>query len=479
MPILAWLALVLLVPVAAPAQSFAPAGWADDMKLNEPPDLNPDPRIVEVNMTAQFADVEIAPGKLVHAWTYNGSIPGPLIKTRVGDRLIVHFKNELDDPTTVHFHGMRVPIEMDGVPGISQPEVKRGESFTYDFIVRDAGLYWYHPHVQSASQVGFGLSGALLVEDPDDGVGVADQVTIVLNDIGFNDNGVLEPGDSGGSAGMVFGREGTYVLANGRTLPVLRARSGAPQRWRIVNTAKSRFFYLDLEGQEFTMIGADGGIQEYPVKSDILLVTAGERVDVIVTPTGKAGTPLTLRAMLYNRGYGSVEYRTVEDVLTVEFTNEPPVTGVKPVNIRRDIPITSTEGATPVNIEFTLPPMENGKSEFRVNGVPFWKATPYLAKLGETQLWIVKNNSDWDHPLHLHGFFFQVLDEKSQPVRPLAWKDTVNIPMNTTLRLVVAFDERPGEWMFHCHILDHAEGGLMGTVLVGPEGPTKHAHPKP
>ncbi len=224
----------------------------------------------------------------MQAWTYNGGLPGPLIKAKVGNRLIVHFTNELDQPTTVHWHGVRVPIEMDGVPDISQPPVKKGESFDYDFVVRDAALYWYHPHVMSAAQVGFGLYGPLLVEDPNDGVGVEDQLTLVLSDIGFNAKGELEPADSGGSAGMVFGREGNYVLANGRHRPVLKARSGAPQRWRIVNAAKSRFFYLDLDGQEFTVIGVDGGIQERPAKTDILLVTAGERVDVIVTPKGKA-----------------------------------------------------------------------------------------------------------------------------------------------------------------------------------------------
>ncbi|HEX8028533.1 MAG TPA: multicopper oxidase family protein [Vicinamibacterales bacterium] len=471
------LAVCLLLPTTVAAQSFAPAGWADELKLNELADRNPDPKIVEIDLVAKLADVQID-GKTVHAWTYNGGIPGPLVKTRVGDRLIVHFENELDEPTTVHWHGVRVPIEMDGVPEISQPEVKKGESFTYDFIVRDAGLYWYHPHVMSAAQVGYGLYGALMVEDPDDGVGVADEVTMVLSDIGFDAKGTLEPADSGGSAGMVFGREGDYVLVNGRRRPTLRARPGAPQRWRIVNAAKSRFFYLDLDGQSFTVIGSDGGLQEKAVTSDIVLVTPGERVDVIVAPKGKAGTPLVLRAMLYNRGYGSVEYRAVEEVMTIEFTKETPVVA-KPVMVARSLPAPSIEGATPVDILLTLPPMKNNKSEFLVNGVPFWKAKPYSAKLGEKQLWIVKNDSDWDHPFHLHGFFFQVVDEKGAPVGPLAWKDTVNVPMKTTVRLVVTFDERPGEWMFHCHILDHADGGLMGTVLVG-DGPAKgHTHPPP
>ena len=467
-------AVCLALPGIAVAQSYAPQAWADEFKLLELADQNPDPKIVEIEMIAKLADVQID-GKTVHAWTYNGAIPGPLIKTRVGDRLIVHFKNELDEPTTVHWHGVRVPIEMDGVPDISQPDVKKGESFTYDFIVRDAGLYWYHPHVMSAAQVGFGLYGALLVEDPDDGVGVEDQVTIVLSDIGFDAKGVLEPADSGGSAGMVFGREGEYVLANGRRRPVLKARPGAPQRWRIVNAAKSRFFYLDMDGQTFTVIGTDGGLQEKPISTDILLVTPGERVDVIVTPKGKAGTPLAVRGMLYNRGYGSVEYRSVEDVWMIEFTREAPVTA-RPVTITHSVPKMSIEGATPVDILLTLPPMQNNKSEFLVNGVPFWKAKPYTARLGEKQLWIVKNDSEWDHPFHLHGFFFQVVDEKGEPVGPLAWKDTVNVPMKTTVRFLVDFNERPGEWMFHCHILDHADGGLMGTVMVGDGKSVGHTH---
>ena len=473
--LLSALVVCALIPPHARAQSLAPAGWSDGVKLADARDTNPDPNVVEITLTAKLAEVEVAPGKRVRAWTYDGSLPGPLIKTRVGNRLIVHFTNELKEPTTVHWHGVRVPIEMDGVPEISQPEVKTGESFTYDFVVRDAGLYWYHPHVMSAAQVGFGLYGPLLVEDPNDGVGIEDQLTLVLSDIGFNARGELEPADSGGSAGMVFGREGDYVLANGRHRPIIKARPGAPQRWRIVNAAKSRFFYLDLDGQEFTVIGSDGGIQERPTKTDILLITAGERVDVIVTPKGKPDAPLPLRAMLYNRGYGSVEYRSVEDVLTIEFTNEAPVIA-KPIAVARTMAAPSPAGATPVEMVLTLPPMENNKSEFRINGVPYWKAKPFLSKVGEKQVWTVKNDSDWDHPFHLHGFFFHVLDEQGEPVRPLALKDTVNVPMKSTVRLLVHFDERPGEWMIHCHILDHAEGGLMGTVMVGDGPPKGHTH---
>jgi FtsP/CotA-like multicopper oxidase with cupredoxin domain len=467
----------LQVPAFAEAnESLAPRGWDAGLTLPMPVDKNPDPAVLEIDLTARIADVPIG-GTTVKAWTYDGLLPGPFIRAKVGDRLIVHFTNQLPDPTTVHWHGVRVPIEMDGVPGISQPEVKTGESFTYDFILRDAGLYWYHPHVLSAKQVGYGLYGALLVDDPADSVGVADQLTLVLSDIGFDSKGELEPFNSGGSAGDVFGREGAVVLVNGRSNPRLQARAGAPQRWRIVNTAKSRYFLLDLQGQEFTVIGTDGGLQERSVTTPQLLITPGERMDVLLAPKGAPGTELPLRSMLYNRGYGSVEFRSVETLLTIAFSPEPALEPRPMPTVTRSIVPPAVTGATKMDLMITLPPVDaRGHSEFRVDGVPFWKAKPYRSKLGETQLWVVNNDTQWDHPFHIHGYFFMQLDDQNQPVRPLAWKDTVNLPMKSTTRLLVTFDERPGTWMFHCHILDHAEAGLMGTVHVGPGEPAHHTH---
>jgi FtsP/CotA-like multicopper oxidase with cupredoxin domain len=457
--------------LAQPPASSAPPGWSDGLSLAEAQDRNPDPQIVEIDLTARIADVEVAPGATVRAWTYDGHLPGPLVRARVGNRVIIHFTNDLPQPTTIHWHGLRLPIEMDGVPDISQPPVQHGETFTYDFIVRDAGLYWYHPHVMSAAQVGFGLYGALLVEDPSDGIGIADELTLVLSDIGFDRKGELDSPDSGGPAGMVFGREGAYILANGRVMPTLQARSGAPQRWRIVNAAKSRYFLLDLDDQPFYVIGADGGLMEEPETKTSLLVTPGERFDVIVTPTGTPGTTLTLKADLYDRGYGSV--------LTIALTNEPTLPRPTLPRVRRDIVVPSAAGATPVSVVLSLPPAgPDGKSEFHVNGVPYWKAKPFPAKLGETQIWTVRNESKFAHPFHLHGFFFLPLDEQLRPIRPLAWKDTINVPLDATVRFLVVFNEHPGMWMFHCHILDHAEGGLMGHVHLEP-GPSSGAPASP
>jgi FtsP/CotA-like multicopper oxidase with cupredoxin domain len=179
--------LLALCPAASRAGSLQPAGWDANLRLAEARDKNPDPRIVEIDLDARVAELEMVPGTRTPVWTYNGGLPGPLIRVRRGDRLIVHFSNKLPQPTTVHWHGVQVPIEMDGVPDVSQPPVEPGGTFTYDFIVPDAGLFWYHPHVMSAAQVGFGLYGALLVEDPNDAVGIEDELVLVLSDMAVDD----------------------------------------------------------------------------------------------------------------------------------------------------------------------------------------------------------------------------------------------------------------------------------------------------
>jgi FtsP/CotA-like multicopper oxidase with cupredoxin domain len=469
--------LIGLLVVLAPGLSFAnersdPArGWQGAARLAEAPDQNPDPRIVEIDLEARVAPVEIAEGMRVEAWTYNGGLPGPLIRLRVGDRLIVHFSNKLPQPTTVHWHGLRIPIQMDGVPGVSQPDVEPGGTFTYDFVVPDAGLYWYHPHIMSAAQVGFGLYGALLVEDPEADAPLAalDEIIIVLSDIEVDDKGRLEDPESGGSTGMAFGREGNRLLVNGRERPTLRARAGVPLRLRIVNAAKSRYFEIDPAGPRFTTFGGDGGIQERPVESETLVLAPGERVDTIFTPRGTPGETMVVDWRLFNRGYGSVEARLPLGPLFDIALDEPGAASTAMPSIpTRTIPPIDITGAKEVLVELTIAQNAKGEFEYGINGVPFQKHKSFTARPGETQVWNLVNTTAWSHPFHLHGFFFQVLDANDQPVRPMAWKDTVDVPFKQSLKIAVRFDEdRPGAWMYHCHVLDHADGGLMGMVLVG------------
>jgi FtsP/CotA-like multicopper oxidase with cupredoxin domain len=454
------------------ATQAVPSDPWDLTVLETPEDLNADPRVLEINLIAEVAQVEVSPGVRVEAWTYNGTIPGPLIRLTVGDRLIVHFTNTLPSATTVHWHGVRVPIQMDGVPGASQPPVETGGTFTYDFVVPDAGVYWYHPHVMSAAQVGFGLYGAFLVDDPSETFTVPDQRVLVLSDIDITERGTLEDPQTGGSTGMAFGREGNTLLINGRKRPRVVMRSGVTERWRVINAAKSRFFDLDPgAGMSFTKIGDDSGLQEYSEQSDSLVLAPGERADVFYTPTARPGTEYAIHAPLFNRGYGSVEACIGEDILDIAMADTPAVAPVPHPRVTRTIEPISQVGATPIAIEFGIEQSAVDKTfSYTINGKPLNRISPIKASVGETQIWTVTNTTAWSHPLHLHGFFFQVLDKDGKPRRPLQWKDTVSVPFKDRLSLIVRFDDRPGSWMYHCHILDHAEGGLMSVVQLSRPG---------
>ena len=460
----------------AEAQSQQADGWDAGLKLVEAADVNPDQKIVEVTLEARISPLEIALGLRTDAWTYNGGLPGPLIRARRGDRVIVHFSNSLPQSTTVHWHGVQVPIEMDGVPGASQQPVQPGGTFTYDFVVPDAGLFWYHPHVMSAAQVGFGLYGPLLVADPDDTVKVADELVLVLSDIAMDDDGKLESADSGGVLGALLGREGNHVLVNGRVRPTLTVRDGALQRWRIVNAAKSRYFELVLgDGQPFELIGVDGGYMEYSLQRWTIVLGPGERADVLVAPRLDGGS-LTLVTHPFNRGFGSTEFRLAEDLIVFEPSKLPRVAAAELPKVTRDIPPMSAEGATPIAIDLVMTKSER-MTGFALEGGPFWRKSSVRAAVGEKQLWTITNKAIWAHPIHLHGFFFQEVDEKGIPLSPRAWKDTIHVPVDATRRFLVTLDRR-GSWMFHCHILDHAEAGLMSTVDVGNIDPPhgEHSH---
>jgi len=471
---------ILLVGTVAGsgAQVRGSAAWDSRIKLKEAVDLNPDPAITEIRIEARVAKVDLGNNRQAEAWTYDGGLPGPLVRLNVGTRLIVHFINKLPASTTIHWHGVRVPIEMDGVPGISQSDVKPGESFTYDFIVPDAGLFWYHPHVASAQQVGNGLYGALLVEDPQENVPNFDELVMVLSDIGVENDGTMSDPESGGTVGMAFGREGNIQLVNGRTDSVLAARPGAWQRWRVVNAAKTRYFQLVLgRDTTFTRIGGDGGLQEFPTTTGTLVLAPGERADVLVKPLALNEKELEVMNFLPDRGYGTVAYRPIETIFKIVAFGSPEIKAAPLPAISRAIAPLTTENATPVRVELNLTQdSDTAAFEYDINGKPFQRATPMRAKLGETQLWTVVNTTLWSHPLHLHGYFFQVLDKDGKLSHPIAWKDTVDVPFMSTVQLLVRFEDRPGQWMVHCHILDHAEGGLMTTVLVGDAEAKPHVH---
>ena len=458
-PALAAGAAIACAPDATqPPLDGQPAGWADGIQITPATDINPDPNIVELNLEAHPASFSYVPGGLTPMLTYDGGVPGPLIRARIGDRVIVHFTNNLAEETTIHWHGLRIPAAMDGMPDLSQPPIQPGGTFDYDFVVPDASTFWYHPHVNAAVQEGNGLYGAFIVDDPAEPTGLGDEVVMVLSDVGVNDDGSLFAADGGGDLGTLFGREGNVLLVNGKVRPTLKARPGLRQRWRFINAAKTRYFQISLDGHSFTRIGGDGGLLTSPVDVAQPVITPGERMDLLVVPQGQSGDELVVKWIAFDRGYGSTFERPPLDLFAVRLEGSTVDTPPLPA-IQREITPLSTDGATQINLSLTATSMPFSMG---INGVAFKDSQPLMADVGETQVWTISNTVDFAHPFHLHGFFFQVLS----PAGPLEWKDTVNVPVDGTVSFVVRYDDRPGMWMFHCHILDHAEAGMMGSLMV-------------
>lgn len=438
-----------------------PDGWQDDLALRIPQDLNPDPDILEIQLDARVENIEILPGYETPVWTYSGGLPGPLIRAKLGDRVIVHFRNELPEATSIHWHGLRVTNDMDGVPGVTQDPIEPGGEFTYDFIVRDAGTYWYHPHLNSAAQVGWGLYGPLVVEDPNDPAAFGDDIVIVLSDISLYEDGTFQPADSGGKFGDLFGREGTVLLVNGKVEPRLRVRQGKQQRWRVINAARARYFDLRVRDHTFVWIGGDNGLAARSEERYRVLVTPGERADLVFTPSDAPGSSREVQWVPADRGYGSMFSRSREPMFHIDTVAEPSVEPVEiPGHLRRIEPI-DVSRAIEKTLDMTID-LSNNDVVMGFNNVPYWQMEPIEARIGETHIWTLRNPTDFAHPFHLHGYFFQVLDAGRIP----EWKDTVNVAVGEELRIAVRFDERPGMWMYHCHILDHAEVGMMGMLHV-------------
>lgn len=344
--------LVLVVAGAWGTCASAAEGPSWKPRLARAHDQNPDPGIVEVELVAEEAVVDLWPGSRTRVWAYNGSVPGPLIEANVGDRIIVHFMNNLPEATTVHWHGVEVPADMDG-SNISQREVPPGGTFRYEFQALNAATYWYHPHRSTNEQVERGLYGALVFRDPQEEERLAmsgvEEHILLVDDILLDESGQIAPFVSDPEAAFspleraerqLNGREGNVLLVNGRRHPSLTVREGVPQRWRIINAANARSMLLSIPDHVMQRIGGDQGLLDdvepiQPVGGvgpapehvtplfppEGLMLTPSERADVIFTPRGDPGEDLELRWYDFGRGrhtagYGS--FGTIEIIHTLD-----------------------------------------------------------------------------------------------------------------------------------------------------------------
>ena len=409
-------------------------------------DLDSDLNTVSVVLRAAPHTFEVG-GRSVEGFAYNGQVPGPTIYAKRGDRITVEFHNDLETPTTLHWHGLHVPIEMDGVVWQRDP-VFPGESFTYSFVVNQTGTYWYHPHFDTLRMMDLGLYGALVIEDPSEPAVDEDLVMV------FDSWAEHEPREGVMHHGEVDGKERLWTV-NGVETPTLTASGGEVVRARIINVSNGGF--LHLRWPEMEIIARDQGLLAAMDTPDSVLLGPGDRVEGIFR-VGQSGFDLVTLPYTVLGGSALGEPRTLMKVQVEE--------GAAP----SEFPSFVFSGAAP-EVDSSSPDVTyvlSGSAflgAWMINGETFPDVTVEEVDQNEPVVIEVRNLSDSEHPFHLHGYGFEVLSRNGIPP---AWKtveDTINLKIYDTVRLKID-GKNPGDWMAHCHILPHQAGGMMTVLRV-------------
>ena len=430
------------------------------------------PERFEAELTARPATVRFAEGIETRILAYDGETPGPLIEVTEGDKVAIRFANRLQgEETTIHWHGMPVPAEQDGNP---MDPVASGADRLYAFELPEgsAGSYWYHPHPhgRTAEQVYLGLAGAFIVKPRQDPIPAAyGDTPLFFTDLRLAAEGSI-PANT--MADLMNGRVGDHVLVNGQKKPVLTLPAGSRRRFRLFNASNGRFLRLTFGTAPVTLIGSDGGLLEAPVPGlRVIDLAPAERAEVVVA-FDEPGQ-VVLRTEDVDHGWmGPGRPDTAADLMTIEVTQEragpvPPL----PARLRSIADLGPPVATRRLEFTETMSMGEGGmKMGFLINGASFdMNRVDVVAKAGQTELWEIANLADMDHPFHLHGTQFQPVETERDgrvskaPYR--AWKDTINVARGETVRLLVR-QEQPGLRMYHCHILEHEQLGMMGTVEV-------------
>ncbi len=437
-----------------PSCHVAPEPDAEPVPL-EHPSNGPEP--IRIELEARDTNWEVAPGVTISGYGYNGQVPGPIIEARQGTPLEIRFTNNLPEPTLIHWHGLQIQAAMDGTQATQRP-VAPGETFTYRFTPPDAGTFWYHPHANETQQLEKGLYGALIVRGADEPIVDRGQV-LVFDDVDADKAGRLAK--FGGFRERHDGREGDIRLINGKAEPELTIAAGQIERWRIINASSARYIRLSLGGTVFRIIGTDGGLIEAPVEATEILLPAADRVDILVGPF-EEGQTVSIDSLRYLRT--TFKTRGKESFGSLVVGPASPSIAVIPTQLRIIEPLADADAKPNRTVKFSVGVSLRRGLDFKVNDELHHHDQP--VKVGELQVWDIVNASRMDHPFHLHGFFFQVLSIDGKPPAFRSWEDVVNLPPRSTVRIAWMPDDRPGNWMYHCHILEHHEAGMMGHFEV-------------
>ena len=449
----------------------APAPGAE---LRGPAELRSSNSRLELTLDAAPGRVELG-GRQARALCYNGTVPGPTLRLRPGDELSVRLVNGLNQPTNLHVHGLHVSPQADGDNVFIA--VPPGQGFDYRYRLpsdHPPGVYWYHPHHHGmvADQIFAGLYGAIIVEDPD-AIPVSTERVLLVSDTTL---------DSAGNIAAVSpmermaGREGALLLLNGQSNPLLTAQPGARERWRIINTCAGRFLRLRLDGQQLQLLGMDSGRFPEPEAVDELLLAPGNRADLLVTA---AAGEAVLQAIPYDRGgmpgmMGQFPNRGTGALATFRVSGAAatPPAAVTPRPAQEDL----RDAAVAARRQLVLSMGAGqgrmgggmaGMMRFTINGREYNEArTDTTVAAGTVEEWTLVNTSPMDHPFHLHVWPMQLINDNGRAAGPVVMRDVVNVRANGSATVRIAFRDFSGRSVYHCHILDHEDLGMMGVIEV-------------
>jgi len=423
-------------------------------------------------------------------WGFEGQVPGPILRVRQGQRLDVQLVNKLAQPTTIHWHGIRVPNDMDGVPNLTQHAVMPNEVFPYSFVCADAGTYWYHPHGNGSEQLGRGLSGVLIVEEARP-PRVDREFVWVLSDWKLKDDGSIDPDFANPQERSHEGRIGNRITVNGELGGLVTLRRNERVRLRLVNVANARIFELGFEGHDPWLIALDGQpVPPAKLGKEKMVLGPGMRADLLLDAIANPDERHPL--LHYPPGDDPVPLLrfTYRDEEPLRARPLPPPAALAPNPIaapliaraeRHDLLFAG--GAQPGMHMQAQPQQPQPKQEgdgahphagvWTVNGQAMVhdsgsahshdRVPPMVTlKRGASVVFTIKNDSVFDHPIHFHGHTFRILTRngKAQPPR---LTDTILMSQQETAEIAFVADN-PGAWMLHCHILEHQESG-MGAVF--------------
>ncbi len=435
--------------------------------------------VLDVTLSAARSPVTIG-GTTVNALTYNGSLPGPTLVVQPGDTVVLTLENHLGDPTNLHTHGLLV--SPDGNSDNVFRRIDAGTTADYFYKIpasHPPGAFWYHPHHHgvAADQVFGGLYGAIIVEDRTPIPATTERILIV-SDITVDSSGGIEvatPMD------RMSGREGAILLLNGQVNATMSAQPGDRERWRIINACTSRYLDLRLNGQLMQLLGNDSGRFRSPRDVDSLSLMPGNRADVLVTMVAGSseliaqpvdrGTPGGMFGGTASRG-GAVILTT----LTVAGTDAAPPPSA-PHSEPRDLRDQPLDGTRTLTLAMGGAGMSGANGDgshrggsmmaFTIDGREFDAArVDQFVAAGSIEEWTIVNTSPMDHPFHLHVWPMQVIEIGSRALETPTWQDVVNVPAGSQTRVRIAFENITGITVYHCHILDHEDNGMMGVIAV-------------